>query len=124
MNVSEIWIRRPVMTALLMLGLLFFGVISYRRLPINNLPNVDFPTLSVTAALPGANPETMAATVAMPLEKQFTTVAGIDSMTSTSTLGATTINIQFSLERDIDSAAQDINAAISAAPPGTRKGSS
>jgi hydrophobic/amphiphilic exporter-1 (mainly G- bacteria), HAE1 family len=115
MNISEIWIRRPIMTALLMLGLLFFGVISYRRLPINNLPNVDFPTLSVTAALPGANPETMAATVAMPLEKQFTTVAGIDSMTSTSTLGATTINIQFSLERDIDGAAQDVNAAISAA---------
>ncbi len=115
MNVSEIWIRRPVMTALVMFGLLFFGVISYRRLPINNLPNVDFPTISVTTYLPGANPETMAATVAMPLEKQFTTIPGIDSMTSTSTLGATTVNLQFSLDRDIDGAAQDVNAAISAA---------
>ncbi len=89
MNFSEIWIRRPVMSALVMFGLLFFGVVSYRRLPINNLPNVDFPTISVTASLPGANPETMAATVAMPLEKQFTTIAGIDSMMSTSTLGLT-----------------------------------
>jgi hydrophobic/amphiphilic exporter-1 (mainly G- bacteria), HAE1 family len=115
MNISEIWIRRPVMTALVMFGLLFFGILSYKRLPINNLPDVDFPTISVTAHLPGANPETMAATVAMPLEKQFTAIAGIDSMTSTSSLGATVVNIQFSLDRDIDGAAQDVNAAISTA---------
>jgi HAE1 family hydrophobic/amphiphilic exporter-1 len=115
MNISERWIRRPVMTTLVMFGLLFFGLLSYRNLSINNLPNVDFPTISVTALLPGASPETMAATVATPLEKQFSSIAGIDSMSSSSSLGLTTINIQFSLERNIDAAAVDVNSAISAA---------
>ncbi len=115
MNLSESWIRRPVMTTLVMGGILFFGALSYRKLPINNLPDVDFPTISVNAALPGASPETMASTIATPLEKQFSTIAGIESMTSASTLGATTINIQFSLNRKIDAAALDVNSAISAA---------
>ncbi|MCX5797797.1 MAG: efflux RND transporter permease subunit [Elusimicrobia bacterium] len=115
MNLSESWIRRPVMTTLVMGGILFFGLLSYRQLPINNLPDVDFPTVSVTANLPGANPETMASTVATPLEKQFSTIAGIESMTSASTLGSTTINIQFSLNRKIDAAALDVNSAIAAA---------
>ncbi len=115
MNISEIWIRRPVMTTMVMLGVMFLGFLSYDKLPISNLPNVDFPTISVKAYLPGANPEIMAATVATPLEKQFSAIAGIDSMTSTSTLGQSTINIQFNLARDIDAAALDVNAAIAAA---------
>ena len=115
MNISETWIRRPVMTVLVMAGVLMFGVLGYRQLPINNLPDVDFPTITVTANLPGASPETMAATVATPLEKKFSAVNGLESMTSTSTLGATTINLQFALERNIDAAALDVNAAISAA---------
>ncbi|MFH1476392.1 MAG: efflux RND transporter permease subunit [Verrucomicrobiota bacterium] len=115
MNLSERWIRRPVMTILVMFGLFFFGLLGYRNLSINNLPDVDFPTISVTAFLPGASPETMAATVATPLEKQFSSIAGIDSMTSASALGATTINIQFSLDRQIDTAAVDVNTAITAA---------
>jgi len=115
MNMSEIWIRRPVMTTMVMLGILFLGLLSYKKLAVSNLPNVDFPTISVNAYLPGANPETMAATVATPLEKQFTAITDIDSMTSQSVLGRTTINIQFNLERDIDAAALDVSAAISAA---------
>ena len=115
MNISEIWIRRPVMTTLVMLGILLFGLISYKELPINNLPDVEFPTIQVTAALPGASPETMAATVATPLEKQFSSIMGIDSMISNSTLGNTQVNLQFSLERNIDAAAMDVNSAISAA---------
>ncbi|MDD5678930.1 MAG: efflux RND transporter permease subunit [Kiritimatiellae bacterium] len=115
MNLSERWIRRPVMTILVMFGLFFFGLLSYRNLSINNLPDVDFPTISVTAFLPGASPETMAATVATPLEKQFSSIAGVDSMNSSSALGATTINIQFSLDRQIDAAAVDVNSAITAA---------
>jgi HAE1 family hydrophobic/amphiphilic exporter-1 len=115
MNLSELFIRRPVMTTLVMLALLLFGLIAYDRLPISNLPTVDFPTISVTAKLPGANPEIMAAAVALPLEKQFASISGIDSMTSTSSLGTTTINVQFALSRDIDAAAQDISAAIAAA---------
>ena len=103
------------MTILVMFGLLFFGLLSYRHLSINNLPDVDFPTISVTALLPGASPETMAATVATPLEKQFSTIAGIDSMSSSSSQGNTTINIQFSLDRQIDAAALDVNSAITAA---------
>jgi HAE1 family hydrophobic/amphiphilic exporter-1 len=114
-NLSEVFVRRPVMTTLVMLSLLLFGLLSYHRLPISNLPTVDFPTISVTATLPGANPEVMAASVALPLEKQFASISGIDSMTSTSTLGSTTINVHFSLSRDIDAAALDINAAIAAA---------
>ncbi|HYV84596.1 MAG TPA: efflux RND transporter permease subunit [Patescibacteria group bacterium] len=112
MNVAELFIRRPVMTTLVMLGILLFGIMAYNRLPVSDLPNVDFPTIQVTASLPGANPETMAAAVATPLERQFTTIAGLDSMTSTSALGATQIALQFNLSRDIDAAAQDVNSAI------------
>jgi hydrophobic/amphiphilic exporter-1 (mainly G- bacteria), HAE1 family len=110
---TALFIRRPVMTALVMLGILFFGSVAYRRLPVSDLPTVDFPTISVNANLPGASPETMAAAVATPLEKQFSTIAGIDNMTSSSQLGSTSITIQFSLDRDIDAAAADVQAAIS-----------
>ena len=122
MNLSEPFIRRPVMTTLIMLGILLFGVMGYRLLPVSDLPNVDFPTLQVTANLPGASPETMASSIATPLERQFSTIAGVDSMTSTSALGLTTVTIQFSLSRNIDAAAQDVQAAITASqkqlPPG------
>ncbi|MFN2635933.1 MAG: efflux RND transporter permease subunit [Gemmatimonadaceae bacterium] len=110
---TALFIRRPVMTALVMIGILFFGSVAYRRLPVSDLPSVDFPTISVNANLPGASPETMAAAVATPLEKQFSTIAGIDNMTSSSGLGSTSITIQFSLDRNIDAAAQDVQAAIS-----------
>ena len=112
MNVSERFIRRPVMTILVMLGIIVFGIVTYRSLAISDLPTVDYPTISVSAALPGASPQTMAAAVATPLEKQFSTIAGIDNMTSTSSLGATSVTLQFSLDRDIDAAAQDVQAAI------------
>jgi HAE1 family hydrophobic/amphiphilic exporter-1 len=115
MNIAALFVRRPVMTALVMIGILAFGVVGYRLLPVNALPNVDFPTIQVQASLPGASPDTMASGVATPLEKQFTTIAGIDSMTSVSTNGATSITIQFSLERNIDAAAQDVQSAIAAA---------
>ena len=115
MNVAELFVRRPVMTVLVMVGILAFGVIGYRLLPVNALPNVDFPTIQVQAQLPGANPDTMASAVATPLEKQFSTIAGIDSMTSTSTDGLSTITLQFSLDRSIDAAAQDVQSAIAAA---------
>jgi hydrophobic/amphiphilic exporter-1 (mainly G- bacteria), HAE1 family len=101
------------MTALVMIGILFFGASAYKRLPVSDLPSVDFPTIQVNANLPGASPETMAAAVATPLEKQFSTIAGIDNMTSSSGLGSTSITIQFSLDRSIDAAAQDVQAAIS-----------
>jgi HAE1 family hydrophobic/amphiphilic exporter-1 len=130
-GLSDLFIFRPVMTTLVMLAILIFGISSYRNLPVSDLPNVDFPTISVSASLPGASPETMASAVANPLEKQFSTIAGIDSMTSTSAIGSTSITLQFNLERDIDAAAQDVQAAISAAmgqlpgdmptPPGFRK---
>jgi HAE1 family hydrophobic/amphiphilic exporter-1 len=110
----NIFIRRPVMTTLVMAAIIVAGILGYRRLPVSDLPTVDFPTISVSASLPGASPETMAAAVATPLEKQFTTIAGIDNMTSTSSLGSTNITIQFSLDRDIDAAAQDVQAAIAA----------
>ncbi len=115
MTLPELCIRRPVMTTLLMAAFLIFGIIGYRSLPVSELPAVDFPTISVTANLPGASPETMAAAVATPLEGQFSTIAGLDSMTSTSAQGSTNITLQFSLNRDIDAAAQDVQAAISAA---------
>jgi HAE1 family hydrophobic/amphiphilic exporter-1 len=114
---TDLFIRRPVMTTLLMAGLLVFGIMAYRLLPVSDLPNIDFPTIQVTASLPGASPDTMASAVATPLEKQFSTIAGIDSMTSTSALGNTQITIQFTLERNIDAAAQDVQAAIAAAQP-------
>ena len=110
----SLFIRRPVMTTLLMVAILAAGVAGYRQLPVSDLPNVDFPTISVTASLPGASPETMAAAVATPLEKQFSTIAGIDNMTSASSLGSTRVTIQFALDRDIDAAAQDVQAAIAA----------
>ncbi len=115
MNLTEIFIMRPVMTALLMIGIVLFGVAGYRALPVSDLPNVDFPTIQVSAALPGASPETMAASVATTLERQFATIAGIDSMTSSSGIGATSITIQFTLDRSIDAAAQDVQNAIAAA---------
>jgi len=114
-NIAALFVRRPVMTALVMIGILIFGIIAYRLLPVNALPNVDFPTIQVTAQLPGASPDTMASAVATPLEKQFSTIAGIDSMTSQSTNGSTTITLQFALDRNIDAAAQDVQSAIAAA---------
>jgi HAE1 family hydrophobic/amphiphilic exporter-1 len=113
----ELFIRRPVMTTLLMAGIVVFGIMAYRFLPVNDLPNVDFPTIQVTSMLPGASPDTMASAVATPLEKQFSTIAGIDSMTSTSAQGISQITIQFSLDRNIDAAGQDVQAAIAAAGP-------
>jgi len=114
-NISALWIRRPIMTSLVMIGILFFGIIGYRNLPVNDLPQMDYPTIQVSAALPGASPEIMAATVATPLEKKFSTIQGLESMTSTSTQGSTSITMQFSLDRNIDAAAQDVNSMISAA---------
>ncbi|HEY4129233.1 MAG TPA: efflux RND transporter permease subunit [Gemmatimonadaceae bacterium] len=112
MNLTTLFIKRPVMTTLVMIGILVFGIVAYRQLPVSDLPNVDFPTITVSASLPGTSPATMAATVATPLEKQFSTIAGIDNMTSTSSLGQTQIVIQFALDRNIDAAAQDVQAAI------------
>jgi len=114
---TELFVRRPVMTTLIMAGLLIFGAMAYRQLPVSDLPNVDFPAIQVAASLPGASPDTMASAVATPLERQFSTIAGIDSMTSTSALGLTQITVVFTLDRDIDAAAQDIQAAIAAAAP-------
>ncbi|HWD22313.1 MAG TPA: efflux RND transporter permease subunit [Burkholderiales bacterium] len=115
MNFCEIFVRRPVMTVLVMAGILVFGLAAYRLLPVSTLPNVDFPTIQVSADLPGASPETMASAVATVLEKQFSTIAGIDEMTSVSGQGVTRITIQFALDRDIDAAAQDVNSAIASA---------
>jgi len=115
MSIAEIFIRRPVMTTLVMLAILLFGLIAYRSLPVSDLPNVDFPTILVTASLPGASPETMASAVATPLEKQFSTIAGLDSMNSANFQGASQITLQFDLSRDIDAAAQDVQAMIAKA---------
>ncbi|KAF3886293.1 MULTISPECIES: efflux RND transporter permease subunit [Nostocales] len=115
MNISELFIRRPVMTVLVTIGMLIFGLMSYTMLPVSDLPNVDFPTIQVTANLPGANPETMASSVATPLEQQFSSIAGLSSMNSTSSLGTTQLTLQFDLSRQIDGAAQDVQAAISKA---------
>jgi len=115
MNLSVPFIRRPVMTTLVMAALLFFGIMAYPKLPISDLPNIDFPTLQVTATLPGANPDTMAAAVATTLERQFSAIDGLDTMTSISTLGTTMVTLQFKLDRDIDGAAQDVQSAIAAA---------
>ncbi len=112
MNIAEPFIRRPIMTTLVMAAILIFGAISYRSLAVSDLPPVDYPTINVSASLPGANPDTMAAAVATPLEKQFSTIAGISSMTSTSYTGSTGITLQFDLSRNIDAAAQDVQAAI------------
>ncbi|HVO43550.1 MAG TPA: efflux RND transporter permease subunit [Aggregatilineales bacterium] len=115
MNIAEGFIRRPVMTTLVMSAILLFGVMGYLHLPMSDLPNVDFPTLLVSASLPGATPDTMASAVAQPLERQFSTIAGLDSMTSTSSQGSTQITLQFNLTRNIDAAAQDVQAMIAKA---------
>src|SRR5512142_2446117 len=115
MNISEPFIRRPIATSLMMAAIALFGAVAYRELPVSDLPNVDFPTLVVTASLPGANPDTMATAVATPLERQFSTIAGLDSMTSTNGQGISIITLKFALERSIDAAAQDVQAAISKA---------
>ena len=112
MNISWLFIRRPVTTTLVMLGILIFGIMGYKSLPVSDLPTVDFPTVTVNANLPGASPETMASSVATPLEKNFSTIAGLDSMSSTSSLGRTQITLQFSLGRNIDAAAQDVQSMI------------
>jgi HAE1 family hydrophobic/amphiphilic exporter-1 len=114
-NIADLFIRRPIATTLLMLAILLFGIIGYRQLPVSDLPNVDFPTIQVSSRLPGASPETMASAVATPLERQFSTIAGLDSMTSTNGLGISEITLQFNLSRDMDAAAQDVQAAIARA---------
>src|SRR5579862_6386316 len=114
MSFSRIFIERPIMTALVSFAILLFGTVAYRGLPVAALPSVEYPTIQVSAALPGANPETMASSVATPLERQFSTIAGIRTMSSSNAQGSTTITVQFDLSRDIDSAAQDIQANISA----------
>ncbi len=115
MSITDFFIRRKVTTTLLMTAILVFGVLSYLGLPVSDLPTVEYPTIQVQASLPGANPDTMASSVATPLEKEFSTIAGIDSMSSSSTLGTTSITLQFDLSRNIDAAAQDVQAAISRA---------
>ena len=115
MNIADPFVRRPIATTLLMLAILFFGIIGYRQLPVSDLPNVDFPTIHVSARLPGASPDTMASAVATPLERQFSTIAGLDSMTSTNGLGISEITLQFNLSRDMDAAAQDVQTAIARA---------
>jgi HAE1 family hydrophobic/amphiphilic exporter-1 len=131
MNVSALFIRRPVMTSLVMLSIMIFGTFAYRLLAVNDLPGIDFPTIQVRASLPGANPETMASAVATPLERRLSTIAGIESLSSTNGAGSTIITLQFALDRDIDAAAQDVQSAISQAarqlprempsPPSIRK---
>jgi HAE1 family hydrophobic/amphiphilic exporter-1 len=116
-NFSDTFIKRPVATSLLMLAIALFGVIAYRTLGVSDLPNVDFPTLLVVASLPGANPDTMASAVATPLERQFSTIAGLDSMTSTNSVGTAQVTLQFNLSRDLDGAALDVQAAITQAAP-------
>jgi hydrophobic/amphiphilic exporter-1 (mainly G- bacteria), HAE1 family len=130
-GVSELFIRRPITTTLIMIGIVLFGLIGYHALPVSDLPAVDYPTISVNASLPGANPETMASSVATPLERQFSGIAGIDSINSTNSQGSTSITLQFNLSRNIDAAAQDVQTAISASlsqlpsgmpsPPSLRK---
>lgn len=115
MNIAEIFIKRPIMTSLVMFAILFAGLVGYKLLPVSDLPNVDFPTILVNAQLPGATPETMASSVATPLERQFSTIAGLDSMSSTNAQGVTQITLQFSLDRSIDAAAQDVQSMISQA---------
>ncbi len=122
MNICGLFIRRPIATTLVMFALLLFGIVAYRSLPVSDLPNADFPTITVHAGLPGASAQTMASSVATPLEKQFANIAGLDEMTSSSQQSSTSITLQFALNRNIDSAAQDVAAAIAAAegqlPPG------
>ncbi|MDE3165016.1 MAG: efflux RND transporter permease subunit, partial [Acidobacteriota bacterium] len=115
MNISQTFIERPIATSLLMAAIALFGAVAYRALPVSDLPNVDLPTLLVTASLPGASPETMAAAVATPLENQFSTIAGLSSMTSSNSLGNTQVTLEFDLSRKLDGAAVDVQAAITQA---------
>src|SRR5712691_6983049 len=115
MNASRIFIERPIMTALVTFTILLFGIVGYRALPVAALPSVDYPTIQVSASVPGANPETMASSVATPLEREFSTIAGIEAMSSTNSQGTTNITISFALDRNIDAAAQDVQAAIAKA---------
>src|SRR6516165_1492226 len=115
MNISEPFIRRPIATTLLTIAIALAGAVAFRLLPVSPLPQVDFPTISVNAGLPGASPETMASAVATPLERQFSRIASVSEMTSSSTLGSTSITLQFDLNRDINAAARDVQAAINAA---------
>ena len=115
MNISEGFIKRPIATSLLMAAIALFGLVAYQSLPVSDLPNVDFPTLLVTAQLPGASPETMGSSVATPLENQFSMIAGLDSMTSVNSLGSTQITLEFDLNRNLDGAAVDVQAAITQA---------
>src|SRR5713101_9108149 len=115
MNFSETFIRRPIATSLMMAAIALFGVVAYRALPVSDLPNVDFPTLMVSASLPGASPETMASSVATPLENQFSTISGLSSMTSVNSLGSTQITLEFDLNRSLDGAAVDVQGAITQA---------
>ena len=115
MNLSEVFIKRPVATTLLVLAITIFGVMGYRQLPVSDLPTIDFPTIQVQASLPGASPETMATAVATPLEKQFSAIAGVDSISSVNSQGSTSITLQFNLDRNIDAAAQDVQSMIARA---------
>ncbi|HEY4249843.1 MAG TPA: efflux RND transporter permease subunit, partial [Roseomonas sp.] len=115
MSISETCIRRPVMTSLLCIAAVIAGIIAYTKLPVAAVPRVDFPVITVTATLPGASPETMATSVALPLEREFSTIAGIDTMSSTSGQDTTTVTLQFVLDRDIDAAAVDVQAALTRA---------
>src|SRR6202163_3621398 len=117
MNISEPFILRPIATSLLMAALALVGIVAFPLLPVAPLPQVDFPTIQVTATLPGASPEIMGATVATPLERQFGQIAGMGQMSSVSSIGTTVITLQFDLDRNIDAAAQDVQAAITAAAP-------
>jgi HAE1 family hydrophobic/amphiphilic exporter-1 len=122
MNLSDVFIRRPVATTLIIVAIVMFGIMGYRQLPVSDLPTVDFPTIQVEASLPGASPETMATAVATPLEKQFSAIAGVDSIISTNGQGRSNITLQFNLDRNIDAAAQDVQSMIARAqrqlPPG------
>ena len=124
MNLSEIFIRRPVMTILVMLTVAFFGVLAYIALPVSDMPDVDYPTITVSVSWPGADPETVANNVVVPLEQQFTTIEGIQTISSTSYTGSATIVLQFHLDRNIDIAAPDVLAAINTANPQLTKRSS
>src|ERR671926_886350 len=115
MNISQTFIERPIATSLMMAAIALFGTVAYREVAVSDLPNVDLPTLLVTASLPGASPETMAAAVATPLENQFSMIAGLNSMTSSNSLGATQVTLEFDLSRNLDGAAVDVQAAITQA---------
>ena len=117
MNFSEVFIRRPIATSLLMAAIALFGLVAYRSLPVSDMPNVDMPTIQVQASLPGADPNTMASSVATVLERQFTTISGVDSMRSSSSTGNSQITLQFDISRDIDGASVDVQTAIAAAMP-------